>query len=247
VSAAHGTLGQAGGEGAVGGLEFGSAAGKQGLKIGGRDRAQAVNDGAGAHGGKHLLRVLGEQDQRSMLGRLFQNLEKAVGRLPHKRGRRKDGEGTKCLDRRAVVGGVNRLADLAQLDEQLRRVGRDNEHVGMGLDEDSGLALVSLAEGVAGFDGLVHQGLEAGREADARAVAAHAAEVGQAVRFVGLQTVDGFGQHQGQGVLACPARPGQDERVGKTPGADALAEMGDGWRVAEELLEAHGLSLEHRA
>jgi hypothetical protein len=35
--------------------------------------------------------------------------------------------------------------------------------------------------------------------------------------------------------------------VGKTPGANALAEMGDGLRVAEELLKAHGLSLEHRA
>jgi hypothetical protein len=33
--------------------------------------------------------------------------------------------------------------------------------------------------------------------------------------------------------------------VRKAPGADALAEMGDGLRVAEEILEAHGLSLVH--
>jgi hypothetical protein len=33
--------------------------------------------------------------------------------------------------------------------------------------------------------------------------------------------------------------------VGKSPGADRLAEMGDGLRVAEKVLEAHGSSLEH--
>jgi hypothetical protein len=33
--------------------------------------------------------------------------------------------------------------------------------------------------------------------------------------------------------------------VGKAPGADALAEMGDGGRVAEKVLEAHGSSLVH--
>jgi hypothetical protein len=33
--------------------------------------------------------------------------------------------------------------------------------------------------------------------------------------------------------------------VGKTPGANALAEMGYGLRVAEKVLKAHGSSLEH--
>ena len=32
--------------------------------------------------------------------------------------------------------------------------------------------------------------------------------------------------------------------MGKTAGADALAEMGDGLRVAEKVLKAHGLSVE---
>ena len=57
------------------------------------------------------------------------------------------------LDRRAVVGHVDRLADLAELDEQLRRVGRNDEHVGVGLDEDARLALVGVAHVVAGGDG----------------------------------------------------------------------------------------------
>jgi hypothetical protein len=33
--------------------------------------------------------------------------------------------------------------------------------------------------------------------------------------------------------------------VGKTSGADALAEMGDGLRVTEKVLKAHDLSLVH--
>jgi hypothetical protein len=33
--------------------------------------------------------------------------------------------------------------------------------------------------------------------------------------------------------------------VGKALGADRLAEMGDGLRVAKKVLKAHGLSLEH--
>ena len=38
---------------------------------------------------------------------------------------------------------------------------------------------------------------------------------------------------------------GEDERMGKALGADALAEMGNGLRVAEEVLKAHVLSVEH--
>jgi hypothetical protein len=33
--------------------------------------------------------------------------------------------------------------------------------------------------------------------------------------------------------------------MGKAPGADALAEMDNGLRVAEKVLKAHGLSLVH--
>ena len=140
---------------------------------------------------------------------------------------------------------MDRLADLAELDEQLRRVGRNDEHVRVGLDEDAGLALVGVAQLVAGGDGLGDQGFKVGGVGDAGAVGADAAEVGQAVGFGGVEAVDGLGQHQGQRVLARAARAGQDERVGKALRADALAEMGDGLRVAEKVLEAHGLSLVH--
>jgi len=38
-------------------------------------------------------------------------------------------------------------------------------------------------------------------------------------------------------------RAAQDERVGKTARAHALAQVRDGGRVADEILEAHGLSV----
>ena len=63
------------------------------------------------------------------------------------------------LHRRPVVGHVDHLPHLAQLDEQLRRVGRNDQHVGVGLDQDAGLALVGLAQVVAGSHGLGHQRL----------------------------------------------------------------------------------------
>ena len=206
-----------------------------------------MNDGAGADGGQQLLRILREQDERGVLGRLFENLEQRVGRFFHKRRGGEDGEGARGLDRRTVIGDVNDLADLAQLDEQLRRVGRNDEHVGMGLDEDAGLALVGVAHIVAGLDGFGHQGFKIGGAGNAGAVGARAAEVGQAVGFGGIEAVDGLGQHQRQRVFARAARAGKDERMGKSLGANRLAEMGDGWRVAEKILEAHGLSLWHCA
>ena len=115
----------------------------------------------------------------------------------------------------------------------------------MSLDEDAGLALVGFAHVVAGLDGFGDHGFKIGGTGNAGAVGARAAEVGQAVGFCGVQAVDGLGQHEGQRIFARAAGAGEDERVGKSPGANALAEMGDGLRVAEKVLKAHGLSLVH--
>ena len=56
-----------------------------------------------------------------------------------------------------------------------------------------------------------------------------------------MEAIDGFRQHQGERVLARAARACEDQRMRKAVRADTLAEMVDGLRVAEELLEAHGL------
>jgi hypothetical protein len=82
---------------------------------------------------------------------------------------------------------VDDLADLADFDEVLRRVGRDDEDVGVGLDEDAGFALVGFAEVVAGGEGFGDAGFEVGGLADALAVAADAAVVGRPSDSVGLR------------------------------------------------------------
>ena len=191
--AADGTFGETCGEGAVFRFELGSAVGEQRLDLGYRQCSEPVEDGAGADGGQKLLRVLGEQDEREVFGRLFEDLEKAVGGLLHEGRGGEDGEGARGLDGRSVVGGVDDLADLAELDEQLRRVGRNDEHVGVGLDEDASVALVGLAKVFAGGDGLGYALLEVGSAGDAEAVAAAAAEVGQVVGLGGVEAVDGLG------------------------------------------------------
>ena len=74
--------------------------------------------------------------------------------------------------------------------------------------------------------------VERKRQTDAGAIGARATKVWQAVGLGGLQAVDDLRQHQRQRVLACPARPGQDQRLGEALRANALAQMGDGRRVA---------------
>ena len=124
------------------------------------------------------------------------------------------------------------LADLAELDEELWGVGGNDENVGVSLDEDARFFFVGFAEVVAGGDGFGNAIVEVGGVADAGAVAALAAEVGETVRFSGVKAVHGLGQHEGQRVFPCAARAGQDERVGKAARAHGFAEVGDGGRIA---------------
>jgi hypothetical protein len=107
------------------------------------------------------------------------------------------------FNRRPVIRHVNHLPHLANLDLQLRRIGRNNQHVRVRLDQDARLALVGFAQGVARLHSLGHALFQVGRIANARAVRADAAKVRQPVRFCGIEAVDGLRQHQRQRVFAC--------------------------------------------
>ncbi len=180
-----------------------------------------------------------------MVGRLFKEFEQAVGCFLHECRRSEDGERAFRLNGRTVVSRVNRLAHLSQLDEQLGRIGRNDEHVGVGLDQDAGFALVGIAQVFAGRDGFRDEFFEVCGIADPRAVAAPSAEVGQAAGFSGIEAVDHLGQHQREGVFSRAARSGQDERMGKAPRAHGLAQVRHRSRVAEKIAEAHGMRIEH--
>ncbi len=141
-----------------------------------------------------------------------------------------------------VVGALDEGADLAELDEELRRVGRDDEDVGVGLDEDAGVLLVGLAEVFAGGYGLVDLIFEVGGGGDAGAVVADTAEAGEGLavgpEVAGLAlALDRHGEHEGEGVFAGSGGAGEDERVGQAAGGDGGAEVLDGGGVAEEVVE----------
>ncbi len=136
---------------------------------------------------------------------------------------------------------MNCLADLAELDHELRRIGRNHEDVRVRLDEDARFAFVGFAKIFAGGHGFVDERFEVCRLGDARAVRADAAEIGQAVSFDGVEAVDGLGEHERERVFARAAGPSEDERVRKSARAQTFAQVRDGGGIAQEILEAHGM------
>ncbi len=178
------------------------------------------------------------------LRRLFQNFEQRVGGLLHHAG---GGEDEDALGRLGgeVVGALDEGAHLAELDQQLGRVGRNDEHIGVGLDQDAGVFLVGLAQVFAGEDRCGHMLFQIGGRGDADAVGAVAAEAGEGLavgpQVTGLAlALDGHGEHEGEGIFACAGRAGEDERVGQAAGGDGGAQRFDGRGVAEEVVEVGG-------
>ena len=109
----------------------------------------------------------------------------------------------------------------------------------MRLNEDARLALVGLAQIVAGLDGFSDSIFEICGLGDAGAVGAAATEVGQAVGFCWFEAVDCLGEHESERVFACAARAGQDHGVRKAAGADAFAQVRDRGGVAQKIAEGH--------
>ena len=199
---------------------------------------------AGADGGEELAGILREDEDEDGVGRLFEHLEQGVGGLLHHGGGGEDENLARGLAGQ-IVGALDEGADLAELDEELGRVGRKDKNVGMGLDEDASLFFVGLAEVFAGEDGGGDLVFEVGGTGDAGAVGADAAEASQGLaggrRLAGLAlALDGHGEHEGERVLACPGWAGEDERVRQAAGGDGGAERFDGGGVAEEGVEAGG-------
>ena len=171
-------------------------------------------------------------------GRLLEDFEEGVGRLLHEGGRGEDEDLARGLGGE-VVRALDEGADLTEFDEELGRVGRDDEDVGVRLDEDAGLFFVGLAEFFAGGDGFIDLFVEVEGGGDAGAVAADSAEAGEGrslgaggdavgAELAGLTlALDGHGEHEGEGVLSRTGGTGEDEGVGKTALRDGGAELLD--------------------
>jgi len=140
------------------------------------------------------------------------------------------------------VSALDEGADLAELDEELGRIGREDEDVRMGLDEDARVFLVGLAEVFAGGDRCGDLLFKVSGGCDARAVVAMAAKAGQ--RLAVRPEVSGLTlalyshrEHEGERVLPGASGTREDERVRQAAGGDGGAEGFDGGGVAEEIVE----------
>ena len=177
-------------------------------------------------------------------GRLFEDFEQGIGRFLHEAGGGEDEDLLRGFGGQ-VVGALDDGADLAEFDEELRRIGRDDKDVGVRLDEDAGVLFVGVAEFFAGGYGFVDFVFEVGGGGDAGAVAADSAEAGEGLA-VGPEiarlafALDSHGEHEGEGIFACSAGAGEDERVREATGGDGGAEVLDGVGVAEEVVERGG-------
>ena len=103
--------------------------------------------------------IFGQQKNRRELRRLFQHLQQRVGRLLHER---RLGEDVNPLlgFARPVINGLDHPPHLVHLDHHLRRIGRNHQHIGMGLDKQARFFLVGLAQILARFDGFGEAGIE---------------------------------------------------------------------------------------
>ena len=134
---------------------------------------------------------------------------------------------------------MNDVAHLVNFHQHLRRIGRDDQHIGMRLDEDAGLALVGIAQVLARlhrFGKALFQRIGFG---DANAVRASAAEVRQTVGDGALQAVHRLGHHLSERELPCSLRPGKNQRMGKVLVRQHLAQRVHRLGIAMKIRKRH--------
>ena len=126
--------------------------------------------------GQQRRRVIGEQKDRREVGRLFENLQQRICGLLHEVGFAEDIDPPVSF-RRAIVDFVDDVPHLVHLHQHLRRIGRNDRDIRMGLHEDACLALVRVAQVLPRLHRLGETLFESIGLRDARAVRAHPAKV----------------------------------------------------------------------
>ena len=185
--------------------------------------------------------MFGQQHQVNALRWLFQQLQQRVRRFLHESGRGDEEDPYGSLGRYVLRAG-DHSANLAQLDQQLRRIGRNDEDIGMGLYQDAGVLLVRLAHLLAGSDGLRDARIEVRCFEDARTVSANAAEPGQhSSVFYGfprlLFACERQGQHQRKRVFARTRGSRQDDGMRKAARSNGGAKIRNRVRIAQKVFE----------
>ena len=177
--------------------------------------------------GSNSPAILRQQENRGELWRLFQNFEQRVGRLFHE-GR--TGKDIHALPRLGgtVVNALNDVTNLVHLDHHLRRIGRDDEQVGMRLHENSRLFLVGLAQILAGLDRLGEtrvQILQPSR-CVCSSSSVHRSRGGRrwSLACRPLQAIHSAGQHERERVLAGSMGARKNDRMREVIAREHLAQ-----------------------
>ena len=113
-----------------------------------RQCAEPHNPCAGADGRQQFTRVFRQKKDAGVRGWFFQYLQQRVSRFLHERGAGEDIDGALRFRRHAVNLADDR-AHLSQLDEELWRIGRNYQYIGVRLNEDARLLFVDFAQVVA--------------------------------------------------------------------------------------------------
>ncbi len=184
--------------------------------------------------------IVGEQKDGGKLGWLFQDFQQRVCRLLHEVSVAEDVDAFPAFHR-LVVDLVDDMAHLIDLHQHLRRVGRDDQHVRMGLHEEAGLALVGLAQVLPRLDCLGKALFQRVGFGDADAVGAPSAEIRQAVTERPLQTVHRFRNHLTERKFARALRAGKNHGMGKVIVREHLPQGVHCFFVAMKIREGHSV------
>ena len=133
---------------------------------------------------------------------------------------------------------------LAQFNQQLRRIGRNHQHIQVGLDQDPGFFLIGLAQLFPGGDGLIKARPQRTSARDTEAIAASAAEIGELPglsrqQFGRAYAVRRLRDHERERVLPGACRSGKHHRLRQPSRGDALAQALYGRVVPDEIAETH--------
>ena len=131
------------------------------------------------------------------------------------------------------------MPHLPQLDQQLRGIGRNHQHVGMRLDQNPRLLLVDLAQFFPRSNRLIDACIQVRCLPDPHAICADAAIVRQPVCLLWIEAIDRLREHDRQRVLACAAWSGKDQRVRQTVRSDRFPQVPNRRFIAEKVAEAH--------
>jgi len=149
------------------------------------------------------------------------------------------------IRRWTIKSRVNHRPHLPHLDQKLWRIGWNDQHIGMRLDQDACIAFVHVAHFVARRHCLRNPFFQVRRLPDPQAIRTMPAEVGKSIAFRRLKTIHRLRQHQRKRVLARTLRSGKNQRLRKVTATQPLPQVPDGRSVAMKTLESHPSSLRH--